>query len=161
MVVIAGVGYQTLFRLEYAAGFLGLWEKMRKVFDRVLDDPHRDGDSRVPLASAMLENVGDIRYVYGVHGALTNIPAVYEDVFRCLRGETMQLSTTVAGALSGHLADSTASEAPNLDGTASVASGADDSGLWQIDKPPAERMKQLEDLLAAGQLPEFGRLHLL
>ena len=161
MVVIAGVGYQTLFRLEYAAGFLGIWERTRKIFSRVLGDPHRDGDGRVPLASAMLENVGGVRYVYGTHGGLTNIPAVYEDVFRCLRDEPMQLPASVAGALSGHLANPTTSEAPNLDGTVPVAGAADDPGLWQIDKPSPERMKQLQDSLEAGQFQEFGRLHLL
>ena len=75
-------------------GFLGIWEKTRKIFNRVLNDPHREGDGRVPLASALLEHVGDIRYVKGVHGGLSNIPAVYEDVFRCLKNETMQLPRT-------------------------------------------------------------------
>src|SRR5262249_714006 len=117
MVVIAGVGYQTLFRLAYTRGFLGLWEKTEKVFNRVLNDPHREGDGRVPLASARLENIGDTRYVYGVHGGLTNIQAVYEDVFRCLSDppKPMELPKSVAGALSGHLADSTTSKAPYLD----------------------------------------------
>jgi hypothetical protein len=70
----------------YAAGFLGLWDKTRKIFDSVRDNSHGEGDGRVPLASAMLENVGDIRYV---HGGLTNIPAVCEDVFRCLTNKAM------------------------------------------------------------------------
>jgi len=158
MVVIAGVGYQTLFRLAYRQGFL--WETTDKIVHRVLNDPHRDGDGRVPLASARLENVGETRYVYGVHGGLTNIPAVYEDVFRCLKDEPMQLPRSVAGALSGHLAEPTTSKAPHLDGSAAVAAG-DDPGLWQIDKPSAERMRELEALLAADQLPGFARLHLL
>jgi hypothetical protein len=55
MVVIAGVGYQTLFRLAYKPGFPGLWEKTGKIYHRVLNDPHREGDGRVPLASARLE----------------------------------------------------------------------------------------------------------
>ena len=59
MVVIAGVGYKTLFRLAYAPCFLGLWETTEKVFQREGSDPHREGDGRVPLASALLENVGD------------------------------------------------------------------------------------------------------
>jgi pimeloyl-ACP methyl ester carboxylesterase len=163
MVVIAGVAYQTLCRLAYEPGFLGLWEKTGKIYHRVLNDPHREGDGRVPLASARLENVGDTRYVYGVNGGLTNIQAVYEDIFRCLSDppRPMELPRHVAGALSGHLADPTTSEAPHLDGTAAVAAGSDDPGLWQIDNPSIERMQQLERMLAADQLPGFGRLHLL
>lgn len=76
-----------------------------------------------------MENVGDTRYVYGVHGGLTNIEAVYEDVFRCLKDDPMQLPKSVAGALSGHLADPTTSKAPHLDGTAVLAAGSDDPGL--------------------------------
>ena len=107
-------------RPPYSPAFLGLWEKTDKVFGRVLDNPHREGDGRVPLASALFENVGDTRYVCGVHGGLSNIEAVYEDVFRCLKDEPLQLPKNVAGALSGHLAVSTPSKAPHLDGTAAV-----------------------------------------
>jgi pimeloyl-ACP methyl ester carboxylesterase len=161
MVVIAGVGYQTLFRLAYKPGFFGLWEKTDKIFHRVLNDPHREGDGRVPLASALLENLGDTRYVYGVHGGLTNIEAVYQDVFRCLNEESMKLPKTMAEALSGHLAEATTSKAPYLDGSAAIAAGGDDPGLWQIDNPSAERMQELEAMLRADQLAGFGRLHLL
>jgi pimeloyl-ACP methyl ester carboxylesterase len=161
MVVIAGVGYQTLFRLAYNPGFFGLWEKTDKIFHRVLTDAHREGDGRVPLASAQLENVGETRYVCGVHGGLTNIEAVYQDVFSSLRGEAMKLPQSVAQALSGHLAEPIISKAPYLDGTAAVAAGDDDPGLWQIDNLSAERVQQLEAMLAADQLPGFGRLHLL
>jgi hypothetical protein len=161
MVVIAGVGYKTLFRLAYAPGFLGLWEKTTKVFDRVENDVHRDGDGRVPLASAKLENIGDIRYVYGVHGGLTNIPSVYEDVWRCLRGRAMQLPQTVPGALSSHLAEPTSSEAPHLDGSVSAPAFSDDPGLWNLEAPSPQQMRNLQDRLEAGELPEFGRIHLL
>ncbi|MCG2641718.1 MULTISPECIES: lipase family alpha/beta hydrolase [Bradyrhizobium] len=161
MIVIAGVGFQTLFRLSYEPGFFGLWEKTSKVFDRVVNDPHREGDGRVPLASARLENVGDTRYVYGVHGGLTNIEAVYTDVFRCLQNQPMQLPRSVAGALSGHLAEPTVSRAPHLDGTATAAPGGDDPGLWHLQNPTPERMRELEAMLAADGLPGFGRLHLL
>ena len=112
MVVIAGVGYQTLFRLAYKPGFLGKWERTQKILNRVQNDPHREGDGRVPLASALLENVGDTRYVLGVHGGLSNIPSVYEDIFRCLRGEPMQLPKTLPSALSRHLGEDTTSLAP-------------------------------------------------
>jgi hypothetical protein len=145
MVVIAGVGYKTLFRLAYAPGFLGLWEKTEKVFQQDRNDPHREGDGRVPRASAMLENVGDIRYVDGVHGGLTNIPAVYQDVFRCLKGEAMQLPKTVAG----------------VDGTLAASGASDDPGLWQVDNPPATRMQELQKMLADDKLPGFGRIHIL
>jgi len=86
MAVIAGVGYKTLFRLEYRRGMLGLWENMAKEFDRIPGNPHREGDGRVPLVSAELPYVGETRYVRGVHGSLTNIPAVYEDAFLFLNG---------------------------------------------------------------------------
>jgi hypothetical protein len=138
-----------------------LWEKTAKVFDRVLDNPHRDGDGRVPLASADLKNIGGIRYVHGVHGGLPNIPAVYQDVFRCLKGEPMQLPDTVAGAVGGHLAEPAVSETPHLDGSASAPSFSDDPGLWNLDHPSPERIKQLEGMLEAETLPAFGRIHLL
>jgi pimeloyl-ACP methyl ester carboxylesterase len=155
MRVIAGVGIKTLFRLAFEPGFLGIWEKTTKVYDYVLDNPHRDGDGRVPLASALLENIGGYRYVRGTHGELTNIPAVYKDVFRYLKGETMQLPETAAGALSGHLAGPTVSEAPHLDGSAATGD------LWATDGISAERAAELEKMLEADALPNFARLHLL
>jgi hypothetical protein len=161
MLVIAGVGYQTLFRLAFEPGFLGLWERATKTFDRVLDNPHRDGDGRVPLASALLENVGGVRYVYGVHGGLTNIPAVYADVFRYLKGQPLQLPTTVAGATSGHLGPSTMSEAPHLDGSVATSPFSDDPGLWNAKPPTNERLGELQKLLDADALPGFARIHLL
>jgi pimeloyl-ACP methyl ester carboxylesterase len=161
MIVIAGVGYKTLFRLAYAPAFLGMWEKTAKTFDLVPNDPHRQGDGRVPLASALLENVGDIRYVRGVHGGLTNIPAVYDDIFRCLRGETMTLPKTAAGALSSHLAGGSESEAPHLDGSHVAPEAPDDPRLWDLAHPPAERMQELTELLESDRLPAFARLHLL
>ena len=155
MRVIAGVGVKTLFRLAFEPGFLGIWEKTTKVYDYVLDNPHRDGDARVPLASALLENIGGYRYVRGTHGGLTNIPAVYKDVIRYLKGETMQLPDTPAGALSGHLGPSTVSEAPHLDGSAATGD------LWATDGISAERAAELEKMLEADALPNFARLHLL
>ena len=96
-----------------------------------------------------------------MHGGLTNIEAVYQDVFRCLKEEPMKLPKAMAEALSGHLAEPTTSKAPCLDGTAAIAAGGDDPGLWQIDNPSAERMQELEAMLTADQLAGFGRLHLL
>ena len=157
MVVIAGVGIETLYRLAYAPGFLGLWETTEKIFHEDKGDANRIGDGRVPLASAHLENVGDIRFVKGVHGSLTNIPSVYEDIFRCLKGEPMQLPTTVAEALSNHLG----SEAPHLDNSSLQSNAPNGSGLWGVDKVTPERIEELEKLLAAESLPEFGKLRIL
>ena len=76
MLVIAGVGYKTLFRVEFKKEFWGLWEHTIKEMDRIRGNPDREGDGRVPLSSAALENV-PLRFVKGVHGGLANIPAVY------------------------------------------------------------------------------------
>ena len=157
--VIAGVGYQTLFRLAYEPGFLGLWERAGKITNRIQNNPHREGDGRVPVASAMLEHV-PIRYVRGVHGSLPNLPAVYEDVLRCLRGEAMQLPTTIRAALGGHLGEE-GSKAPHLDGSATADPFTDDPGLWSLAPPSAERLAALHAELAAERLPEFTRARLL
>ncbi|HEY0038644.1 MAG TPA: alpha/beta hydrolase, partial [Longimicrobium sp.] len=49
MLVIAGVGYKTLFRLAYGRSFFGIWERAEKVTSRIPGDPHREGDGRVPV----------------------------------------------------------------------------------------------------------------
>src|SRR6185369_13911896 len=74
-----------VYRSTYSHKFWGLWEEMHKETGRVLKDPHREGDGRVPLASALLENIGDIRYVNGIHGELPMLPPVYEHIFRWLK----------------------------------------------------------------------------
>jgi len=160
MLVIAGVGYRTLFRLAYEPRFFGLWERATKETALVRGDPHRDGDGRVPLASAMLEDVA-IRYVKGVHGGLPNIPSVYGDVFNWLREKPLLLPDSVDGALSGHLAGPEESEAPHLDGTASASQFTDDAGLWTVERPPTERLEALRQSLEAETLPEFTRVRLL
>lgn len=160
MLVIAGVGYKTLFRLAYDRGLFG-WKHMDKVTDRVEGDPHREGDGRVPLASAALENVA-IRYVRGVHGGLPNIPQVYEDVFRWLNDEPLQLPDTVEGALSQHLAPGDGeSEAPHLDGTARANRFSDDPGYWSLSDPDPQALQGLDAKLAQEQLPEFIQVRLL
>jgi pimeloyl-ACP methyl ester carboxylesterase len=63
MVVIAGVGFKTLFRIANDYQFFGLWEHMTKVTERIPGNPHQEGDGSVPLASAALEYVGEIHYV--------------------------------------------------------------------------------------------------
>jgi pimeloyl-ACP methyl ester carboxylesterase len=161
MLVIAGVGYQTLFRLAYEPKFFGMWEKAEKLTARVPGDPHRDGDGRVPLASAMLEDV-EIRYVKGVHGGLTNIPSVYLDVFRWLRNQPLQLPDTAKAANSTHLGGSAEeSEAPHLDGTAAGDHYSDDPGLWNQNDPAPERLAALKAELEREALPEFTRVRLL
>lgn len=161
MLVIAGVGYKTLFRLAYKTQFFGLWDRTIKVTGRIADDPHREGDGRVPLASAALDSV-PIRYIKGVHGSLPNIPMVYNDVFHWLNEEPMQLPSTVYEALSGHLAaEESESETPHLDGTAGVTPFTDDPGLWDLTPPNPAHLDALQAKLEAGQLPEFTRVRIL
>jgi pimeloyl-ACP methyl ester carboxylesterase len=99
MTVIAGVGFKTLFRLEQNPLLGFLWNTTKKVTSRVPNDSHRDGDGRVPLASAMLEHARDTRYARSEHGSFPTVKDVYEDVFRLLRGQPMLLPKTPAGAL--------------------------------------------------------------
>jgi hypothetical protein len=131
---------------------------MERTTALVPTDPHRNGDGRVPLASAALEDVA-IRYVHGVHGGLTNIPAVYEDVFRWLTDQPLLLPDTPAGALAGHLSASDRSEAPTLDGSSRAV--GDDPGYWQDTPPDDATLTALENTLADGRLPEFIRVRLL
>jgi pimeloyl-ACP methyl ester carboxylesterase len=160
MLMIAGVGYKTLFRLQYTSKLGGLWESMDKITDRIPGDPNRDGDGRVPLASATLARIR-MRYVNGVHGGLTNIPAVYSDVFRWLKGEPLtQTAQTADDALGGHLAAATAaSEAPHLDG--SFRSSGDDPGYWQTSSPDAAQLQALNSELDRGTVPDFNLLKIL
>ncbi len=161
MVVIAGVGYQTLFRAAYEPHFFGLWERMEKVTSRIEGDRHREGDGRVPLASVELENV-EVHYIKGIHGGLPNIPEVYNDVFRWLRGENMKLPDTVNGALSSHLGpQESVSEAPSLDGTLRSIKFTDDPGLWDVSPPDPVALEALKAKLEAELLPEFTRVRLL
>jgi pimeloyl-ACP methyl ester carboxylesterase len=158
MLVIAGVGYKTLFRLEYTSSFF-VWEKMKKVTDRIPGDPNRDGDGRVPLASAMLENVA-IRFVRAVHGSLPNVPAVYDEVFRFLLDEDLRLEVTPGGAVSEHLApDDNASVASHLDGSAT--SSDDDPGYLNLEPVDAATLADLEAALARDELPGFTRVRIV
>ena len=160
MLMVAGVGYQTLFRLQYTSELGGLWESMDKITDRIPGDPNRDGDGRVPLASAILRRIR-MRYVQGVHGSLTNIPAVYSDVFRWLKGEPLtQLAESPEDALGGHLAAVTASsEAPHLDGSA--RSSGDDPGYWNLSAPGPAQLSALDSELDRGAVPDFNLLKIL
>lgn len=160
MLVIAGVGVKTLFRLAYHPRFWGQWDHMERTTSRVAGDPHRDGDGRVPLASAALENVA-IRYVRGVHGGLTNIPAVYNDVFRWLADEPLELPDTPEGALSVHLAADDVSETPTLDGSNRASGSGDDPGYWNDAAAAPATLTSLDAMLDADALPEFSRVRLL
>jgi hypothetical protein len=160
MLMVAGVGYKALFRLECSSGFGGLWDSWGKIMSRVDGDPNRDGDGRVPLASARLPRIR-IKYVQGVHGSLTNIPAVYSDVFRWLKGEKLtQLADTPEDALGGHMAATTAaSEAPHLDGSA--RSLADDPGYWQLSEPHGAELFALDKEVDRGARPDFNLFKIL
>jgi hypothetical protein len=163
MLMIAGVGYKTLFRLEYPTGLLKSWREMTKVTARVPGDPHREGDGRVPLASATLPGV-TMRYARGVHGELTNIPAVYADTFRWLnelKTGGLDLPQTPAQALASHLATSSVSQAPNLDGSVRADKHGDDPGYLNVDEPDAATLSRYVDQLNAGTLPDFNTAKLL
>ncbi|GAA4257294.1 alpha/beta hydrolase [Dactylosporangium darangshiense] len=148
MAVIAGVGYRTLFRTAYKPAFGFGWEHMDRVTSRRPGDPHRDGDGRVPLASARLEYVAETRYVRGEHGRLPSIPAVYDDAFRFLAGKPMQLPRTPQEALAGHLGG---------DGTADAADG-DDPGYLDLSAPDLDA---LDEALENGRFPSFRQVRLL
>lgn len=157
MLIIAGVGYDTLFRLAYRSGVgrvVHFWDNMEKVTGRVPGDPHREGDGRVPLASAALEHV-PIRYVEGVHGTLPNLPVVYGETFRWLKGERLQLEATPTGPFAYHLAPTASSAAPNLDGTARSRPASRDPGYIDLQPPTEDRLHALRQDLEAERLPAF------
>lgn len=56
--MIAGVGHESLFRLERNSAWFGLKDKQHRT--RTPGDIHREGDGRVPLASAALSGVRDL-----------------------------------------------------------------------------------------------------
>jgi hypothetical protein len=157
ILMVAGVGYKSLFRMEFVDRLGGLWTSMVKTTSRVEGDPDRDSDGRVPLASAQLERVR-LKYVKGVHGGLTNISAVYTDVFRWLREEPMSLlADTPEDALGGHLAAATSdSDAPHLDGSARAHD--DDPGYLDME---ATVSTDLEERAADGLMPGFNLLKIL
>lgn len=152
MAVIAGVGYRTLFRTAYKPAFGWGWEQMDRVTTRRPGDPHREGDGRVPLASAQLEYAGETRYVRGEHGRLPSIPAVYADVFRFLAGRSMRLPRTPQEALARHLGG---------DGTADAAGDDADPGYLDFAPPGQADLDALDHALGNGQLPSFQQVRLL
>lgn len=164
MLMIAGVGEKTVFRLEFDKTFL--WERAKKVTRRSSGDVHREGDGRVPVASALLPNV-TTRYVAGIHGGLPNLPAVIDDVLAFLDGGELKLASSPKGAAQGHLAPGTASQS-NLDGTSllleesvSARDGHEDEGIWKAEPPSAERIREITGLLEQEMFPAFHTLKLL
>jgi pimeloyl-ACP methyl ester carboxylesterase len=158
MLMIAGVGQETLFRLEFDTAFWGLWEKTRKITDRVPCDVNRDGDGRVPLAFFFQAEDG-IRDVKGEHGALPNIPAVAQDVLAWLGDGKLRLPETCKGALSKHLsAEDDATPVPLLDGSSTESKFRD---LPDYENPsPAFRAK-IESELDAGKMPQINMVRVL
>ena len=153
MLMIAGVGQETLFRLEFDSAFWGLWEKTKKITGRIPCDVNRDGDGRVPLVSAQLEDVA-IRYVRGEHGALPNIPAVAQDVLAWLTGSKLGLPETCKGALDAHLsAEDDTTPVPLLDGSIAVSKFRD---LPEYENPTPEFRAKIESDLDAARLPQIN-----
>ncbi len=157
MLMIAGVGQEGLFRLEFDRAFWGAWERTKKERTRVEGNIHRDGDGRVPLASAQLEDVA-IRYVKGVHGGLTGLPAVMADAIAWLEGKPLKLPVSAKGALGAHLGDGVASESPALDG---AAGGDLYRSLPEYESPTPEFKAEIERRIEAGQFSAVNRARLL
>lgn len=160
MAVIAGVGYEGLYRLEIHPRVILPGNKTSMVTYRIEGSSHRDGDGRVPLVSAELEYVGATRYAWGKHDALPMIPEVYADAFRWLRGEKMQLSSTRSGPLQEHL-DAAKREIAMPDVAGVNPDDGPHSPGYLKEEPSPEAVAELESRLNEGRLPEFGRLHIL
>ena len=158
MLVIAGVGQETLFRLEFDKAFWGLWKHAKKITERIVCDSNGDGDGRVPLASAQLEDV-TTRYIKGEHGGLPNIPAVAQDVLAWLTGDRLKLAETCQGALGGHLsAEDEATAAPLLDGS---GAGSRFRELPDYENPTPEFRAKIAAELDAGRMPQINLIKIL
>ncbi|MGA4867279.1 lipase family alpha/beta hydrolase [Streptomyces lavendulocolor] len=161
MAVIAGTGFQTLFRLAYNKRIGFLWQHMDRITTRIPHHPDRDGDGRVPLASAQLPWVGETRYINGEHGSLPNLPAVQEDVWRFLANKPMRLSVTPAAAMGKHLAGESPATSPLAVPPPTVPRSPEDPGYLNISGPTTAELDALEQRLDSGQLPDFIRTRLL
>ncbi|WP_341317485.1 alpha/beta fold hydrolase [Paraburkholderia sp. IMGN_8] len=158
MLQISGVGRKTLFRLEVKSGWLGAWEDVEKITERTPGDPNREGDGRVPLASAELEGVQH-RYIKGQHGTLQNIPAVVQEVLAWINDSELTLPDSAQAALSSHLAGGADSIAPNLDGTTGFSPNDDEYDRYS-DIPEA-RIQELIAELQAGGIPGIDLTRIL
>jgi pimeloyl-ACP methyl ester carboxylesterase len=152
MLVIAGVGYPTLFRLECKKRFL--WGDTKLFTERDPDVPNYEGDGRVSVAAATLEDVMN-RYVKGRHGSLQNLPAVSSDVLAWLKGKALQLPTSVKGALTSHLAGPNQSPTPLLEGF-----GPTDDGYDRYRDLTDAELAVLKEKFERGDLPgvQWARL---
>jgi hypothetical protein len=158
MLMIAGVGQETLFQLRFDKAFWGLWEHTTKITERIACDPNRDGDGRVPLASALLEDV-HTRFVEGEHGGLTNIPTVARDVLAWLTESPLKLAETCKEALGGYLsAEDGRSAAPLLDGSGEEGRYR---SLPEYENPTAEFKAKIAADLDAGRLPQVNLVKIL
>ncbi|MFD3882621.1 alpha/beta fold hydrolase [Streptomyces microflavus] len=161
MAIIAGAGFKTLFRLAYKKSESHHWHQMDRITRRQPESAHRDGDGRVPLASATLSSVAEIRYINGEHGSLPNLPDVQRDVWNFLADRPLGLAQTPAAALGEHLggaAPSTSALAlPSIRGQRPL----DDPGYLSFARPTAREVNELEDQLQQGELPDFMRTRLL
>ena len=158
MLMIAGVGQETLFRLEFDQLFWGHWEHTRKITKRIPCDPHFEGDCRVPLASTQIEDV-TTRYVKGEHHSLPNIPAVVRDVLAWLTGGSLTLAQTCKGALSGHLsAEDETPPAPLLDGS---GVGSRFRELPHYENPTPEFRAKTVAALDAGRMPSINLVKIM
>jgi pimeloyl-ACP methyl ester carboxylesterase len=146
--VIAGVGYNTLFRMAYTTRAFGTWETMEKQTQRKTGDPHYEGDGRVPLASALLPGVAQTRYVRGKHGELPNLPQVYEDVFLWLKSQSMKLPRSPRQALQEHLGGGT-------------GGATDDPGYLDFDNPDPHDIEETCLRAEAGEYSAFPKMRLL
>jgi pimeloyl-ACP methyl ester carboxylesterase len=163
MAVIAGIGVQTLFRLAYPTGLGRLvpFRSMEKVTGRRAGNVHREGDGRVPLASAELEFVGETRYVVGEHAQLPNLADVAADALAFVGGEPMELPRSARAALQGHLGTGGLPAATTTgDGRLPAVLG-EDPGYLAFEAPPDEELEALDAALAAGSLHAFRQLRLL
>jgi hypothetical protein len=147
--------------LEFDAAFWGLWEKTKKITHVTQCDVNRDGDGRVPLASAELEDV-TIRYVIGQHGGLHNIPAVARDTITWISGGSigdLKLSKTCAGAQKSHLsAEDQVSSAPLLEGSTTESKFRD---LPDYENPTPQFRAKIESDLDAGRIPQVNLVKIL
>jgi pimeloyl-ACP methyl ester carboxylesterase len=158
MLMIAGVGQETLFRLEFDKAFWGLWQHTKKITERDSCEPNRDGDGAVPLASAQLEDV-TTRYVKGQHGGLPNIPAVAQEVLAWLTEDKLRLAETCHGALSGHLsAEDEATAVPLLDGSGVRNRFRE---LPDYENPTPEFKAKIVAQLDSGMIPQVNLVKIL
>jgi len=158
ILMIAGVGQETLFRMEFDKLFWGKWAKTRKITQRVAGDANRDGDGSVPLASAQLEDV-TTRYVCGEHGDLPNIPSVAHDVLAWLTESDLTLPSTPKGALGGDLSadDNSAPEALSP----GPAAGSRFEELSDYENPTPEFIAQIKSEIDTGKMPEINLVKIL